>query len=113
MAIASRELDDDLPSKAEIFEYWKDLLAGTVRCIDRGEPGCWACGFHYSVKFDIKNPRASWQEILRGWDAVPLQRCHILPRGLDGTDDVSNLFLMCRECHDAAPNTNISEIFFQ
>jgi hypothetical protein len=30
-----------------------------------------------------------------------------------GTDDASNLFLMCRECHDLAPNTNIPEIFFE
>ena len=27
-------------------------------------------------------------------------------------DNVSNLFLMCRECHDLAPNTTIRDIFF-
>lgn len=40
-----------------------------------------------------------------GWDKVPLQRCHIIPKSLGGTDTVDNLFLMCKECHDLAPNT--------
>ena len=30
-----------------------------------------------------------------------------------GTDDVDNLFLMCRECHDLAPNTCVPAIFFE
>jgi hypothetical protein len=32
---------------------------------------------------------------------------------LGGSDDVSNLFLMCKECHDIAPNTTSSDHFFQ
>jgi hypothetical protein len=32
---------------------------------------------------------------------------------LGGSDDVSNLFLMCRECHDLMPNTKFPEIFFE
>lgn len=105
--------EDNLPSKSEIFEYWKDQLWELVRFLDWGEPGCWACGFHYGTKYDIKRTGASWAEILRCWDRIPLQRCHIVARGLGGSEKASNLFLLCRECHDQMPNTNIPEVFFE
>jgi hypothetical protein len=103
---------DTLPSKAQIFDHWKDRFRAIGIFIDWGEPSCWACGFHYGTKYDIKRSAASWSKIYAGWDKIPLQRCHIVPRPLGGTDDASNLFLMCRECHDLAPNTSIPDIFF-
>jgi hypothetical protein len=112
-AVASSQFIDDLPSKSQIFEYWKERLPGLGLFIDWGEPGCWACGFHYGAKYDIKRPDAGRGEILYCWNRIPLQRCHIIPRSLGGTDDVANLFLMCRECHDQAPNTNVPEILFE
>jgi hypothetical protein len=33
-----------------------------------------------------------------------LQRCHIIPRSLEGTDAPSNLVLLCGQCHAEAPN---------
>lgn len=102
-----------LPSKGQIFEYWKERLVEHGMFIDWGEPSCWACGFHYEAKYDIKRSDTSWEEILRCWERMPLQRCHIVPRSLGGADSVENLFLMCRECHDLAPNTNIPEIFLE
>ena len=33
-----------------------------------------------------------------------LQRCHIIPRGLGGTEEPSNLVLLCAQCHAEAPN---------
>jgi 5-methylcytosine-specific restriction endonuclease McrA len=104
---------DKLPSKSQIFEYWKDRFQPLGFFIDWGEPSCWACGFHYDVKYDIKRSDASWAQILRGWDKIPLQRCHIVPRSLGGSDEPGNLFLMCRECHDAAPNTIIADVFIE
>lgn len=103
----------DLPSKTGIFEYWKERLFVHGLFIDWGEPSCWVCGFHYGAKYDIKCSDASWEEIHDCWERIPLQRCHIVPRSLGGSDTVENLFLMCRECHDLAPNTNIPEIFFE
>ena len=111
--MARLQYNDDLPLKSEIFEYWKDQLPQLGILIDWGEPSCWACGFHYGAKYDVKRSDASWQEIWRGWDKIPLQRCHIVARSLGGKDEISNLFLMCRECHDRAPNTTISAIFFE
>jgi 5-methylcytosine-specific restriction endonuclease McrA len=104
---------DALPSKAQIFDHWKDRFRELGIFIDRGEPSCWACGFHYGARYDIKRSDASSIEIFAAWDRIPLQRCHIVPRSLGGEDDVSNLFLMCRECHDLAPNTAIPDIFFR
>lgn len=104
---------DTLPSKAEIFSYWSEKFGTAGIWIDWGEPSCWACGFHYGSKYDIKSSDATWQQILDGWERMPLQRCHIVPRSLGGSDEAANLFLMCRECHDLAPNTAIPEIFFQ
>jgi hypothetical protein len=55
-----------------------------------------------------------WEEVLRRWDKVrPLQRCHIIPKSLGGSDEPSNLFLMCAECHDLAPNTPLPHLFFK
>lgn len=104
---------DYLPTKSEIFNYWKGQLSGHGILIDWGEPGCWACGFHYGNKYDVRRPDAAWEIILRCWDRVPLQRCHIVPKSLGGSNTVDNLFLMCRECHDLAPNTPFPEIFFE
>ncbi len=105
--------EDNLPSKSEIIDFWKDRIVDVVRWIDWGEPGCWACRFHYRAKYDIKRSDASWDEIFQCWNDVPLQRCHVVARSLGGSNEVSNLFLMCRECHDRMPNTAIPEIFFE
>ena len=104
---------DNLPAKSEIFEHWKNLFPQLHFLIDWSEPGCWACGFHYGIRYNIKRSDASLKTILGCWDKIPLQRCHITPRSLNGTDSVENLFLMCRECHDTMPNTSIPEIFFE
>ena len=103
---------DSLPSKGDIFLYWKDHLGQIGIFIDWGEPGCWACDFHYDTKYDIKHENATIDELIACWNRIPLQRCHIVPKSLGGSDDVSNLFLMCRECHDLAPNTLYPDIFY-
>ena len=46
-------------------------------------------------------------------NSIPLQRCHIVPRSLGGANDASNVFLLCRECHDLAPNTSFPDVFFE
>lgn len=107
-----RPLNDLLPSKADIFDYWKNKLDLKDIFIDWGEPSCWACKWGWDGRYDIRHPDESWEKILRAWEKAPLQRCHILPRSLGGSDDVSNLFLMCRECHDLAPNTTNMDFFF-
>ena len=111
--MARSQFEDGLLPKSQIFDYWKDRLPQLGIFIDWGEPSCWACSFHYGTRYDIKRSDANWREIWRGWDKIHLQRCHIVARSLGGKDEVSNLFLMCRECHDRVPNTVIPAIFFE
>ena len=100
-----------IPSKGEILVYWKDWLIEYG--FDINEPTCWACGTWWDDKYDIKKVYASMEEIKEHWNRAPLQRCHIIPKSLGGSDDVSNLFLMCSECHDLAPDTTSREMFFK
>lgn len=98
-----------MPTKAQIFEYWMDWL--DKKEFDWGEPCCWACKRHFGAKFDLEKPQSTREEIIKNWNSVPLQRCHIIPRQFGGEDTPSNLFLMCKSCHDKAPNTKSREIF--
>ncbi|WP_314591613.1 HNH endonuclease [Paenibacillus terrigena] len=98
-----------LPSKSKIFEHWMDWY--DRKGYDWGEPCCWACGKHWEDKYDIKKSGATRGEIIKNWDRVPLQRCHIVARQFGGSDEPANLFLMCSDCHDKAPNTKSVEAF--
>lgn len=55
---------------------------------DNGE-SCYACG-----KFDRH-----------------LMRCHMTPKALGGSNENSNLFLMCRDCHAENPDTVYLDLF--
>jgi hypothetical protein len=35
-----------------------------------------------------------------------LERCHIVPHSLGGSDSPDNYVLLCKDCHQEAPNTN-------
>lgn len=100
-----------MPSKAGIFEYWMNWLDDNG--VDWGEPSCWACKKTFGGKYDIKNPNAGREEIIENWNRVPLQRCHIIPKQFGGSDSPSNLFLMCIDCHDKAPDTRSREAFLK
>jgi len=41
-----------------------------------------------------------------------LQRCHIVPHSLGGTDQPSNLVLLCGRCHLENPNTSDPKYFW-
>ncbi len=99
-----------MPTKPQIFEHWMDWL--NKRGFDWGEPCCWACNHHFDAKYDLNKPSAKREDIIKNWDRVPLQRCHIIARQFGGEDIPDNLFLMCKSCHDRAPNTKSREAFF-
>ncbi|MEK3839200.1 HNH endonuclease [Paenibacillus sp. FSL P2-0136] len=98
-----------MPTKAQIFKHWMEWL--DKRGFDWGEPCCWACKRHFDAKYDLNKPSATREDIINNWDRVPLQRCHIIARQFDGEDIPENLFLMCKSCHDRAPNTKSREAF--
>ena len=98
-----------MPSKAKIFKHWMNWL--DLNGFDWGEPCCWSCRKSCGSEYDSKNPRASLKEIINNWNIAPLQRCHIIAKQFGGEDEPHNLFLMCSECHDRAPNTKSREAF--
>ena len=53
--------------------------------IDLGEPSCMACG----------SIRKKWRD---------LERAHLVPKALGGTDVPENIVLLCNRCHHDAPD---------
>ena len=72
--IMSQSKRTSLPSRDKICDYWDgdSRLEGRIF-----NDACWMCGMVSSK----------------------LQRCHILPRCDGGSDDASNLHLLCPGCH--------------
>lgn len=67
----------------EIAAYWSQVEDECGLSIDwaEAETRCWRCA-----------------------DETNLQRCHIIPRSIGGTEHPSNLVLLCLKCHREAPN---------
>ena len=67
----------------EIIEYWTRHQDECNLSVDWAEAYklCWRCAHERN-----------------------LQRCHIIPRSLDGEESPSNLVLLCSQCHAEAPN---------
>ncbi|MGE7840606.1 HNH endonuclease [Lysinibacillus sp. NPDC093712] len=104
-----------LPSRAQIAEYWRDkrLPNGDEVIRDDYEPSCWACKRWWHNEDESKlindgNFKALWNH-----PKYILERCHIHPKALGGSNDVSNLFLMCSQCHEASPDTTNTNLFFE
>lgn len=88
-------------SKKDIIKYWMDSPKyangdEVGMAIDRADLDvdggrCWRCG-------TTKN----------------IQRCHIVPDSQGGKDEPSNLLLLCKSCHNDAPNVSnaTAEDFF-
>jgi hypothetical protein len=56
------------------------------------ETHCWKCGREMS-----KN----------------LQRCHIIPASLGGSNEPDNFVLLCSRCHSLAPNINNPDVMWE
>jgi HNH endonuclease len=67
----------------EIVNYWSANASECGLSVDwaDAEKRCWRCA-----------------------QGRQLQRCHIIPRALEGTESPSNLVLLCAQCHAEAPN---------
>lgn len=80
MSMSSREAHRRMPSVEKIFNYWyehRDKFSDT--CKDEGginEKECFACGSYDNI-----------------------QRCHIIPHCAGGSNDVTNIHLLCAGCH--------------
>lgn len=122
-----------MPTHSKIMDYWKD------KCIthdfkiaiegeyaydksipvvkDYGEPTCWCCGEFISDIYKEPNYEEDLNNHYRKvWNYKKvksnLNRCHIIPRALGGSDEPCNLFLMCPRCHEESPDFIDSTYFF-
>jgi 5-methylcytosine-specific restriction endonuclease McrA len=94
--------DTKLPSRSEIVTAWAHYHRDNTLpwreddFMDWGEPECWACRY-YSESW----PDGSY----KAWDkAAGLQRCHVIPQALGGSDEPLNLVILCEPCHADSPD---------
>ena len=68
---------------SKIVDYWASRIDECDLSVDwsEAEEYCWNCG----------SPKE-------------LTRCHIVPDSLGGADEPSNFVVLCRQCHEEAPN---------
>jgi|14BtaG_2_1085337.scaffolds.fasta_scaffold45255_2 5-methylcytosine-specific restriction endonuclease McrA len=106
-----------MPTKSQIAKHWLhdhlqpydkiEQLSDFQRKLalqDWGEPSCWACG-KWETTSDCTDPNASLSTIFQSWNgATFLERCHIVPKMLGGSNDCSNLVLLCKHCHKQSPD---------
>lgn len=97
-----------MTTKLKIAEYWYDQKISHNWFSDINEPCCWACGDFFNHNRSVAND----SEREKAWEKSPLQKCHITPKSLGGSDKPENLVLMCAHCHDKAPDTTNPEILF-
>lgn len=78
-------------TKVQIWRYWMEHRPINERHLNfnwyEGNSHCWNCG--YKMK--------------------KLERCHIIPAALGGMDIPSNYVLLCKHCHNEAPDVGYPE----
>lgn len=76
---------------SEIVDYWADRIDECDLSVDwsEAEEYCWNCG----------SPKE-------------LTRCHIVPHALGGEDQPGNFVVLCRLCHEEAPNVGDPRIMW-
>ena len=85
---------------------------------DFGEPECRRCGLQI-----LPDKIPGYHDVLKKgdfkkiWDSKgvksKLQRCHIIPYMVGGSDDPENLFLLCERCHLESPDYAKMEYFLK
>jgi hypothetical protein len=72
-------------TRDEIVAQWSGMQDECGLSVDWSEAHerCWRCGYRSA-----------------------LERCHIVPRALEGSEEPGNLVLLCRRCHREAPNVS-------
>lgn len=88
-----------VPTKWQLAEHWAvnaDRQTYAPMLESLGHPCCFACGW-FSERWSKTTPRSSWER-------ATLERAHIIPSSLGGSDAPSNIVLLCAPCHRDAPD---------
>lgn len=99
-------------TRGQIVEYWINWEKQNKRvppwCShgwDWGEPACMAGGYWL--------PKWDERKTLKGrWENSGLERCHVIPLVKNGPDELSNLVLMCENCHAMQPDSTDPEVTY-
>ena len=99
-------------SKGQIAQYWIDWSIEHKKIPpwdeygwDSGEPSCMACGY-WQEEWDAK------RTVKARWESTDLERCHIVPLFLGGADELANLVLMCKRCHQEQPDSKDPDVTY-
>ncbi|MEB7923148.1 HNH endonuclease [Atlantibacter hermannii] len=84
MAVVPRQ---SAPSKKMIWQYWIDN--GIQRGLDDTR-------YYNACDFNVC--------VCCGRESSTLERAHIIPHSLGGSNDVSNYILLCNKCHTESPD---------
>lgn len=95
------------PTGYAIFDYWRQNNDGFIdydyfeTYEETGKCFCFACGIPVYSK--LRSSEA------KKWSTCSLQKAHIIPFGLGGSNEPDNFMLLCPECHAAAPDIKDDE----
>ena len=109
--IVSYWMDKYVTADGDIVDECNASADDEVVVIDLGEPECWCCRKPINSIFGMKTYEDTLaQNPLKIWNSQcvrkELQRCHIIPHSLGGSDtDPGNYFLLCESCHKDSPDT--------
>lgn len=94
-------MTDQRPSKWAIVQHWaaspamdRDVFAPHLSIDD---PCCFACGWFSERWREGRSAR-------KAWERATLERAHIVPAGLGGSNAASNIILLCAPCHRDSPD---------
>jgi len=96
----------NLPTCQQIFDYWDNQKTSPWADFPC-DPACFACGFFK----DETSKTTGWTT----WNKAGqngLERCHIIPHSLGGSNKVDNLVLLCKKCHELSPDIGDSQFLF-
>lgn len=89
-----------VPTKWEIAQHWanspdRPTFAPMLEALT--DPCCFACGWHSERWEHPPTPYSRWKR-------ATLDRAHIVPSSLGGSDNLDNLILLCSPCHVESPD---------
>jgi hypothetical protein len=91
---------DVRPAKWTVVQYWAGEPIGHevfAPHLDVAIPCCFACGWFSERWTQGRSSR-------KAWERATLERAHIVPAGLGGSNAASNIILLCPPCHRDSPD---------
>lgn len=93
-------MTDSRPAKWTIAQHWAEDLTGRevfAPHLDIDSPCCFACGW-FSERW------TEGRSVRMAWERATLERAHIIPAGLGGSNRAGNIILLCAPCHRESPD---------